>query len=139
MKKVIAFILAVLYLSTSMGATVHLHYCMGKLVDWGLLDHGSKDCTSCGMPKLQSGSGEGCIVEMKGCCHDEHKHFKNEKDQKAGQASFDLAKITPVIADPSYIGQDPFVNSLVVDQPSDNGPPLLNGLPLFLRYCNFRI
>ena len=37
MKKAIVSILAVLYLCSSAGATVHLHYCMGKLVNWSWL------------------------------------------------------------------------------------------------------
>jgi hypothetical protein len=36
MKKFITAILAVLYLGTSSGATIHMHYCMGKLAEWGL-------------------------------------------------------------------------------------------------------
>ncbi|MBK6990321.1 MAG: hypothetical protein IPH34_00115 [Chitinophagaceae bacterium] len=36
MKKFITAILAVLYISTSTGAMVHMHYCMGQLADWGL-------------------------------------------------------------------------------------------------------
>jgi hypothetical protein len=138
MKKIIASILAVLYLSASMGTTVHLHYCMDKLVGWSLLDHNSRDCSSCGMPKLRSGPEEGCMVKMKGCCHDEHKQFKSEKDQ-ASQLFFAFTKLTPVIAGLSYIGQGPLINTISVDQPAINGPPLLCHIPLFLRNCNFRI
>ncbi|HEY4206556.1 MAG TPA: hypothetical protein VGM31_07085, partial [Puia sp.] len=95
MKKVLVTILAFLYLSTSMGATVHLHYCMGKLVGWGLLDNGGKACLSCGM--LKQAAGDGCMVAMKGCCHDEQKLIKNEKDQKPGQSSPELVKPVPVV------------------------------------------
>ena len=49
MKKVLAIILAFVYLTSSMGATVHLHYCMGKLASWSLIDHESKNCAECGM------------------------------------------------------------------------------------------
>ncbi|MBK8522228.1 MAG: hypothetical protein IPL54_15650 [Chitinophagaceae bacterium] len=35
-EKFITAILAVLYLGTSSGATIHMHYCMGKLAEWGL-------------------------------------------------------------------------------------------------------
>lgn len=139
MKKFLASILAVLYLSTSMGATVHLHYCMDKLVDWSLLAHNSKDCASCGMPRLQSGSGENCVVKMKGCCHEEQKHFKSEKDQKDSQVFLEFAKITSAIADLSLIDQAPCLKSLLIDQPSINGPPLSSTPPIFLLNCNFRI
>lgn len=51
MKKFLVAILALLYLTTSTGATVHMHYCMGKLIDWGFT-HSKKDsCENCGMSK----------------------------------------------------------------------------------------
>ena len=56
MKKFLTSILAFLYLSTSMGATIHLHYCMGKLASWGLIDHERKNCAQCGMIKKTSAS-----------------------------------------------------------------------------------
>jgi len=138
MKKALATILAIIYLSTSMGATIHLHYCMGKLVAWGLLDRDNKDCVSCGMPKQQA--SEGCMVAMKGCCHDEHKQIKNEKDQKADQASLEYAKIFTPVAILSYnTWTDPFVASPVQTLPVIKGPPLITDIPVFLRNCNFRI
>lgn len=51
MKKVLAFILLFVYLGTSTGATVRLHYCMGELAGWGLKDVPSETCGSCGMEK----------------------------------------------------------------------------------------
>ena len=50
MKKFITAILAVLYLGTSSGATIHMHYCMGKLADWGLGHKNSKTCGQCLLP-----------------------------------------------------------------------------------------
>ena len=138
MKKVLATILAIIYLSISMGATIHLHYCMGKLVAWGLVDHDSKDCVSCGMPNQQT--SEGCMVATKGCCHDEHKQIKNEKDQKADQGSLEFAKIMPHVSLLSYnTWADPFVVSPVQALPVIKGPPLITDIPVFLRNCNFRI
>jgi hypothetical protein len=73
MKKALATILAVIYLSTSIGATVHFHYCMGKLASWGLTDQHSSavklytcpihseissdhpgNCSKCGMAMLET-------------------------------------------------------------------------------------
>ena len=65
MKKFVTAILAVLYLGTSTGATVHMHYCMGKLADWGLGHNKSKTCGNCGMEKSEE--------KDNGCCKDEHK------------------------------------------------------------------
>jgi hypothetical protein len=137
MKKVLATILAIIYLSTSMGATVHLHYCMGKLVAWGLLDHSGKNCTSCGMQNMPN---EGCKVAKKDCCRDEHRQIKTDKDQKSDQSSLEFAKIIPSVAILSYnTWTDPFVASSVMALPVVKGPPLHTGIPVFLRNCNFRI
>src|SRR5512138_104862 len=86
MKKIIVAILAVLYLSTSIGATVHLHYCMGRLVDWGLWHTNSSRCSTCGMEK-KHGSNDN------GCCRDEHKQLKVEKDQKLSESFLQSGRI----------------------------------------------
>ncbi len=83
MKKVLVSILAIIYLSTSMGATVHLHYCMGRLVSWGLADRSGENCDFCGMQKM--GPSGQCGVGMKDCCHEESRQIRNDKDQKTGQ------------------------------------------------------
>jgi hypothetical protein len=138
MKRCLATILAIIYLSTSMGATVHLHYCMGKLMGWGLLGHSDKDCTFCGMPT--NAAAKDCTVAMKGCCRDEHHLIKNKGDQKDALHSFELSKVPVTAADVPY-GQwiNPFVVSPVLAQPVGNGPPLAGSIPVFLRNCNFRI
>jgi|SRR5882757_5941891 len=138
MKKFLATILAIVYLSTSMGTTVHLHYCMGKLVAWGLLDHTSKDCTFCGMQNKPA--ADECMVTNTGCCRDEQMQIKSSKDVKLSQNSLELAKITVTIADVPYSAWiDPFVISPVLVQSLANGPPLTGDVPVFLRNCNFRI
>ncbi|MBN9385977.1 MAG: hypothetical protein J0H74_34795 [Chitinophagaceae bacterium] len=139
MKKVLATILAIIYLSTSMGATIHLHYCMGKLVAWGLQDHNSKDCTFCGMSKKQADGN--CMVGAKSCCHDEHKQIKSDKDQKPEQSSLELLKIAPVVADlPAVVWMDPFIDAPALQLPVANAPPFTGkNIPVFLRNCNFRI
>jgi hypothetical protein len=138
MKRFLATILAIIYLSTSMGATVHLHYCMDKLMGWGLLDRSDKDCTFCGMPA--NSPGKDCTVAMKGCCRDEHRLIKNKGDQKDTPLSFESAKAPVIVADVPYgLWVNPFVISPVLLQPVANGPPLASGIPVFLRNCNFRI
>jgi hypothetical protein len=66
-KKLAACILAVLYLVTSTGATIHTHYCMGKLRSAGLWSTGKDACATCGMEK------------KKGCCEDRHTTLKIDK------------------------------------------------------------
>ena len=138
MKRVIASILAVLYLSTSMGATVHLHYCMGHLVGWGLVDRESKDCIACGMAKGRAMTG--CSVGMKNCCHDEHKHLQNSRAQKPAQDWTEWNLAPALAAAPLWQGwNEPVFVTPVLARPVAHGPPLIGGVPFFLRHCNFRI
>jgi len=84
MKRVLISILAILYLTTSIGITLHYHYCMGKLVSWELREETKSNCSKCGM-LLKSGSGDNR------CCKNEWKHFKNDKDQDLSEAVAKLA------------------------------------------------
>jgi len=137
MKRVFASILAVLYLSTSVGATVHMHYCMDHLVGWGLVDHESKDCIACGMAK--DAPMAGCSVGMKNCCHDEHKHFQSDRAQKPAQTWAEW-NLTPALALLSVNGwNEPMVMVPAIGRPVANGPPLLRQVPIFLRNRCFRI
>lgn len=137
MKRVVASILAVLYLSTSMGATVHLHYCMGRLVGWGLVDHESRDCVSCGMAKDAPMSG--CSVGMKNCCHDEHKHIQNDRAQKPVQTWIEWNLAPALLPLPVSGSIVPMAIAPAIDRPVANGPPLVGLVAIFLRNCNFRI
>jgi len=75
MKRILVAILAIFYICTSTGATIHMHYCMGKLANSSLIHNDDKACSKCGM--LKEGD-----EKNNGCCKDEHKFIKNEKDQK---------------------------------------------------------
>ncbi|WP_431210247.1 HYC_CC_PP family protein [Puia sp. P3] len=137
MKKVFVSILAILYLSTSMGATVHLHYCMGRLVAWGLMDKESRDCVSCGMSKSEAMPG--CSVGMKNCCHDEHMHFQNDPAQKLVQSWVEWNLAPALVVMPYQGWNEPVVIAPAIDRPVAHGPPLSGKVPVFLRNCSFRI
>jgi hypothetical protein len=138
MKKLLTSILALLYLSTSMGATVHLHYCMGKLASWGLIDHKSKNCTKCGMVKQDPASR--WMTAKMGCCKDEHKQIKTENDQKLSLSEFfkyNILSQAPALNNRELHSIRAF--SIATTFPNTNAPPLLDKLPLFTLYRNFRI
>ena len=138
MKKILATILAFVYLSTSMGATVHLHYCMGKLASWGLIDHESKNCAKCGMLKKTS-SADGISASMN-CCKDEHKQIKTDKDQKLSTSeSFQFNVLSQFIAQNEPAPQGFHTFSVAIAYPNINAPPLSGKLPLFIIYRNFRL
>ena len=130
MKKVLVTILAFTYLAVSSGATIHLHYCMGKLVGWDLGEHNKKQCTNCGMEKK----------DRKGCCRDEHKTLQIEKDQKATEAAFQFIAQSPAVLTITYAGLPPvYIPSIAMGNAATHAPPPLSGVPVFLRNCNFRI
>ena len=138
MKKVLSVILAFVYLSTSMGATIHLHYCMGKLASWGLIDHESKNCARCGMVKKPSASRS--LTTKMGCCRDEQKQIKTDKDQKLFPSEFfKYNNLLQATAQNEPAVQSERAFSASIAYPNSNAPPLLDKLPLFVLYNNFRL
>src|SRR4051812_43375251 len=138
MKKVLATILAFVYLSTSMGATIHLHYCMGKLASWGLIEHESKNCAQCGMVKKTS-SPQYMATKMD-CCKDEHKQIKTDKDQKLFPSEFfKYNSLSQAITLHESVISGVKILSAAIEHPNTNGPPLSGKLPLFIIYRNFRL
>ncbi len=138
MKKIVVSILAFVYLSTSIGATVHLHYCMGKLLSWGFIDHDTKDCDFCGMPK--KADNDYCLSAKSGCCKDESKQIKAEGDQKISSSGLQVLNFFTQAAVNSHLGQADFpISSLAISYPINHTPPLKGRVAVFLLNRNFRI
>jgi hypothetical protein len=133
MKKIIVAILAILYMGSSTGATIHMHYCMGKLVNMGLSDGESKKCNKCASKEKTSA----CSKE---CCKDLHKTIKLEKDQKTVETGLKLIEGASVTTTALYPDQDlnPLVFEICHTHPVVNGPP---GHPLesYIFQCSFLI
>jgi hypothetical protein len=141
MKKFLATILAVIYLSTSMGATLHLHYCMDKLVAWsfGKEETNKKSCPYCGMAKATN-TDKHCGKEIKGCCKDEQKQLKIEKDQKVSETGFDFNK--PIFQSTIHSALEintVYVLSPFLEYPLTHAPPRTQNVSLFVLNCVFRI
>jgi hypothetical protein len=138
MKKLFTSLLAILYLSTSMGATVHLHYCMGKLASWGLIDHESKNCAKCGMIKRIPAAR--CMAAKEDCCRDEHKQINSSQDQKLSPPEYikyNIFSQAIALKEPALENTQCF--SITAEFPNTNAPPLTGKLPLFVLYRNFRL
>ncbi len=73
MKKIIIAIATVIFLGVSTGATVCLHYCMGKLAGWTLANNTSGNCSKCGMNKDED--------QKTDCCKNDQKIIKYTADQ----------------------------------------------------------
>ena len=129
MKKFLVSILALVYLSSSLGATIHLHYCMGKLKGWDFFQAASNKCGSCDMEKTAS----------KGCCHDEQKQLHAEQDQQLSAA------VQLIITNPVGIIHSYHISPLqrpvatVENYAGTLVPPGPGKVPIFVRNRNFRI
>lgn len=132
MKRFAAAILAVLYISTSAGATVHMHYCMGKLAEWSLRQKESKTCGNCGMKTSEA--------KEKGCCKDEHKFLKTDTDQKATDTGLQLLQLVATDLPTAFIESPAFkFTSISEDNPVSNAPPRSNGVAVYILNRTFLI
>lgn len=131
MKKLVVTILSFLYLTSTIGATVHFHYCMDKLVDSGLWHNNDKQCGKCGMEKSQENDN--------GCCKDEHKQVKLETDHK-GVSAYQLtepgAAALPV---PLFEITDINLPTVTEQIPRSHAPPRSGDIAVYIRNCVFRI
>ena len=130
MKKFLITIWPIVYITASCGATIHLHYCMGKLESWGLSAKHDAKCSACGMHK----------TGHKGCCRDEQKLVKIEKDQKISESAFQFLIISSDAATiSSPICSIIFSSSIVIKDQTAHAPPRSGVVPVFILNCNFRI
>jgi len=132
MKKALALILALLYVSSSTGATFHMHYCMGKLVEVMLWHGEAKKCSKC--------VAKPCQACAKKCCRDEHKTVKLEKDQKAVEYAFHFIQVAAVAAPLSFFElPQVYAASLMVEYPTGNAPPRSSKVPPHILHCTLLI
>jgi hypothetical protein len=128
MKKLIVSILAFLYITSTCGATVYLHYCMGKQVSFSFMPEHSVSCHKCGMKKTG---------DKKGCCKDEKKVIKSGTNQGLSALNFSTGiqkKITFIGSD-YYSFSKPVLLSKINISSEDHGPPGNNPVPFYLMNC----
>lgn len=132
MKKFIAIILAVLYMGSSTGATIHLHYCMGKLVEQGLWQK-EDGCTRCDSEKESSACADDC-------CKDELKTIKLEKDHKVAEMALQwMQHSSPAIPVSFPAFESAALQSATLEHPVSHAPPRTGKVSTYLFNCNFRI
>jgi len=128
MKKVLVSILAVFYLASSVGATVHLHFCMDKLINWSLLNSDGNKCEKCGMEK------DG------GCCKDENKFVRNNIDQKVAESGIQLIQMAAVATPVALIYPfEYYFSSLIQEYSRINAPPRDYGVGIYILNSVFRL
>ncbi len=132
MKKTFAFILAALYFTATTGANIQLHFCMGKLIGKDVLTTSKKNCSKCGMEKKEKSDA--------GCCKDELKFFKVDKDQKVTEDFSQTQRLSlKAVSFSKITGSENIVTSQVHSFPKSNGPPPLTQIAIYKRNCIFLI
>ena len=126
MKKFIVTILALVYLISSAGVTLHLHYCMDKLINWSLSERPGNLCETCGMD------------EDGNCCKDEHHFIKNNTDQKTAQIDISLFQITAIATPAPLIITSELYFSQKAKHRTSHIPPN-SVLDILILNCVFRI
>ena len=125
MKKLFALLLILAYGVSSFGMTLHMHYCCGKLDKISLSS------------KVSAGSKFETSVQGKSCCGDKEYQLKIKVDQEAGSKQVSSYSIAPVVLFPAYGSNVLYFQKTTADLPS-TGPPL-SQVPLFIKYCIYRI
>lgn len=97
MRVFIVAILSIFHLAASVGAGLHIHYCMGELAEVSMsVRNENKICQKCGMDN----------DENNGCCHDDFKFLK--------------------ITDQDTNTNDLIINSIVINKDISHWPLLIN-------------
>ncbi|THU38139.1 hypothetical protein FAM09_15765 [Niastella caeni] len=130
MQRLLVTILAILYMGTSTGATLHLHYCMGKLVSMKFWHSNGGKCGNCGMKKNTT-----CA---KKCCKDEHKLVKLENaHHKATNSAFQFMQVVAEVPAVYFDFSRTFIPPVEQELPVSHAPP--RNCPIHILYCSFRI
>ena len=131
MKRILVTILSILYMAGATGATVHVHYCMGKFMGAGFVHKDEDKCGKCGMKKSIS----------KGCCKDEHKTFKTS-DHQLSKASFYFSHnqtASVCFAHYSFYLQSFYQGSVKNVGQANSPPSVWRTYPIYIHVQNFRI
>jgi hypothetical protein len=132
MKKVFLAILTLLYISASIGVTLHTHYCMDILAARGNSHCKSQKCDKCGSEKINKKDNL--------CCRNENKFVKNDKDQNIPESVFHLTPSIAVALPPYFLelSFNQFASTSEVIPINDALPPI-SGIAIYVRNCVFLI
>ena len=130
MKRLFTILLMLVYGFSSSGMSITAHYCMEDLVAWDLTGQGAASCSTCGMEKQGH----------KGCCHDEKKIIKIDKDQKNAEVYIHLIK-APFTSFTNFylVAPTDYVSGVITQVRYDHAPAGKLKVPIYLYNCIFRI
>lgn len=126
MKKFLVTILALVYLTSTFGATLRLDCCLQNLVQ-----------VSLGM----SGEENHWLNEAKDNCKDEHNQVKLDHEQKRTDSNIRVAKYVPPLLNTAYPDHSSFYIAAVLTATNRiNNTSLQQPFtPLFILHCVYRI
>ena len=128
MKKVLASILLLLYVTASSGIVINLHFCMNRLDSAKLGVVKTELCTKCGM----------ATDELNSCCDNEVKVIKIQDVQKVSGLNYNFISFKTIAAVPNNIFVEPL--SAINDYSFvNNHSPPINKQDTYLVNCVFRI
>jgi len=130
MKKGLAAISLLLYITATCGIVINSHYCMKKLVSVHLFEAKAKVCGLCGMETHDSN----------GCCRDEVKVAKLVQDQVNTPVTvYEIASLKAGVAGMSDFRLVALFNAGEQRHFHNHSPPLLSAQDTYLRNNVFRI
>ena len=129
-KKLVAIFFLAIYSLTTVGTTIHAHYCMGEFMGSSWYHSTSEKCNKCGMTKAKS----------KGCCKDEHKYVSLKREHNQTKASVEIPIFFAEAPAPVSVSYDIVPVSYNIQTVAIiQSPPLIHKERLHLRNCVFLI
>ncbi|PWJ58663.1 hypothetical protein CLV98_10328 [Dyadobacter jejuensis] len=133
MKKILAILLVFFYLGTTSGFSLHMHYCMGELIDLGLTKSDFEHCGNCGMEKSHS--------TKSGCCKEESKKIQTDDASPGVDAGFNTLLLSPAVLEMKIL--PPFTLTTVLspqkDYPVGPAPPRSKPIRVYKLNCTYLI
>ena len=132
MRRFLSVILTILYLSTSSGAVVHTHYCMGEIAEWGLGHSESEFCSKCGMKTSDTKGND--------CCKDVFQILEHDASQKVSGSDLQPIQVMVPILPLMYLPAPQLVlPSSIEESAYSNAPIRPQSVEVYIRNCVFRI
>ena len=129
MKKLLLLILTFAYLTSSSGATVYMQECMGKTIEWSLVEKDGNKCEKCGMHNNAAND----------CCSSHIKVLKVHNDQNLPEVFFQKLFFANAFLPQTFSAnkQDEF--SETQTENPESFTPLRSKINFCILYCTFLI
>ena len=129
MKKLLTFILLLVYSTASTGLVVNIHYCMDRFDSVKIGDSKSDTCGKCGM---HQGENE--------CCFDDVKVLKLNASHVSSELAVPSFSIPDILSFTTDFLLVPLINPDREDRTFlTHSPPLISLQDTYLQNCVFRI